>query len=102
MVRNMASRKIKVLHMITELPVGGAQDNTLLTIEHLDKEKYDVTLLSSPGGSWVNRARRIQNVRVLLNTKLQRRIHPIQNVLGYTKSRNGKPSGSSSSIEPEE
>lgn len=67
--------------MITELPVGGAQDNTLLTVEHLDKEKYDVTLLSSPGGSWVGRAQSIPNVRVVLNTKLQRRIHPISDLV---------------------
>jgi glycosyltransferase involved in cell wall biosynthesis len=66
--------------MITELPVGGAQDNTLLTVEHLDKEKYDVTLMSSPGGSWVNRALSIPGIRVVLNDRLQRRIHPISDL----------------------
>ena len=68
-------RKIKVLHMITELPVGGAQDNTLLTVEHLDKSEYDITLLSSPVGSWVERAQNIPDVRVTLISRLQRKIH---------------------------
>jgi len=73
-------QKTKVLHMITELPVGGAQDNTLLTVEHLDKDKYDVTLMSSPGGSWVERALGIPDIRVVLNDRLQRRIHPISDL----------------------
>jgi glycosyltransferase involved in cell wall biosynthesis len=66
--------------MITELPVGGAQDNTLLTVEHLNKDKYDVTLMSSPGGAWVDRALSIPGIRVILNDRLQRRIHPISDL----------------------
>ena len=71
--------------MITELPVGGAQDNTLLTVEHLDKEKYDVTLMSSPGGSWVDRALSIPDIRVVLNKRLQRKIHPISDLAAIWK-----------------
>lgn len=40
--------RIKVLHVITRLVVGGAQDNTLLTVRHLDRGRYDVTLASGP------------------------------------------------------
>ncbi len=38
--------KIKVLHIITRLDKGGSAQNTLLTVSRLDKEKFDVTLLS--------------------------------------------------------
>ncbi|UCE17748.1 MAG: glycosyltransferase family 4 protein [Gemmatimonadota bacterium] len=78
-------RKIKVLHMITELPVGGAQDNTLLTVSHLDKRKYDVTLLSSPAGSWVQRAQNIPGIRVLLEKSIQREIHLISDFVAFWK-----------------
>lgn len=40
--------KIKVLHIITRLDKGGSAENTFLTLKGLDKEKYDVTLMSGP------------------------------------------------------
>ena len=42
--------KIKAAHIITKLELGGAQQNTLYTVQHLDKDKYDVTLISGRGG----------------------------------------------------
>ncbi len=44
----MPSERIRVLHIITRLIVGGAQENTLLTVEHLDRVRYEVTLASGP------------------------------------------------------
>ncbi|HNW45356.1 MAG TPA: glycosyltransferase [Elusimicrobiales bacterium] len=41
---------IKVLHIITRLDFGGAQANTLYTVAHLDRSKFDVSLLAGPGG----------------------------------------------------
>lgn len=41
---------IKVVHIITRLDFGGAQANTLYTVAHLDREKFDVSLLAGPGG----------------------------------------------------
>ena len=40
--------KTKVLHIITRLDKGGSAENTFLTVKGLDKEKYDVTLMSGP------------------------------------------------------
>jgi glycosyltransferase involved in cell wall biosynthesis len=40
--------KIKVLHIITRLDKGGSAENTFLTVKGLDKERYDVTLMSGP------------------------------------------------------
>lgn len=49
-------KKLKVLHLITRLVVGGAQDNTLLTIEKSDRTKFNVHLASNPDGFWYSRA----------------------------------------------
>jgi len=41
-------RKIKVLHIITRLDKGGSAENTFLNLVGLDKNIYDVTLMSGP------------------------------------------------------
>jgi glycosyltransferase involved in cell wall biosynthesis len=41
-------RPLKVLHIITRLIKGGAQENTLLTVLGLREKGYDVMLLSGP------------------------------------------------------
>jgi glycosyltransferase involved in cell wall biosynthesis len=38
-----------VLHLITHLDHGGAQDNTLLTVAGLDRRRYRVDLVAGPG-----------------------------------------------------
>jgi glycosyltransferase involved in cell wall biosynthesis len=40
--------RIRVLHVITRLVVGGAQENTVLTVRHLNRQRYDVALASGP------------------------------------------------------
>jgi glycosyltransferase involved in cell wall biosynthesis len=42
-------RHTRVLHVITHLDHGGAQDNTLLTVAGLDRARYRVDLLGGPG-----------------------------------------------------
>ncbi len=44
----MPRSRIRVLHVITRLILGGAQENTLLTVDRLDRGRYDVTLASGP------------------------------------------------------
>ena len=39
-----------VVHLITKLELGGAQLNTVHTVEHLDPNCFDTYLLSGPGG----------------------------------------------------
>src|SRR3954451_12025350 len=41
--------RLRVLHVITHLDHGGAQDNTLLTVEGLDRDRYVVDVASGPG-----------------------------------------------------
>ena len=40
---------IKVLHIITQLELGGAQKNVLQILAGLDQQKYDIYLISSRG-----------------------------------------------------
>ena len=39
------NRKIRVAHIITRIITGGAEENTLYTVEGLDKGKYDVDII---------------------------------------------------------
>ena len=47
----MNGNRISVLHLITRLDLGGAQLNTLFTVEHLDAQRFAVVLLCGPGGA---------------------------------------------------
>ena len=69
----------KILHLITELVVGGAQDNTLTTVEGLDRGRYEVHLAGAPGGEWVEWARRAAD-RVHLLPNMKREISPAHDV----------------------
>lgn len=40
------NKKIRVLHIITRLDKGGSAQNTLLTVSRLNKERFNVTLIS--------------------------------------------------------
>ena len=44
--------KIKVLHIITRLIRGGAEQNTLLTVRGLERLGYDVSLAAGPSDEW--------------------------------------------------
>ena len=39
-------RKIKVAHIIARMITGGADENTLFTIEGLNEEKYEIDLIT--------------------------------------------------------
>ena len=52
-----ATRKPKVLHLITLSAVGGAQDNTFTTARLHDRARYEVHVACNPDGPWNERAR---------------------------------------------
>lgn len=74
------SQKKKVLHLITELVIGGAQDNTLLTVEGLSRERYVVHTAGAPGGTWVNRAQSVSDEVYFIN-HMRRNISPRHDLL---------------------
>ncbi len=70
--------KIKVIHIITLLELGGAQQNTLFTVRHLNPEKYDVGLIAGSGGILDEEAGKIAHVRTIFVKNLVRPIRPWQ------------------------
>lgn len=80
----MQVKKIKVAHIITRLIVGGAQENTLYTIEHLQKQKdIHVTLISGeslgPEGKLYEKDD-FKLKRLIVNPFLTREIEPVKDL----------------------
>jgi glycosyltransferase involved in cell wall biosynthesis len=79
---------LRVLHIITRLIVGGAQENTLLSVEGLDKlSEYEVTLATGidkgPEGDLLERARR--TTRLFVIPELGRSISPFADLKAFWK-----------------
>ncbi len=82
-------RKIKIAHVITRLIIGGAQENTIFTVEGLSKTgDYDVTLITGPplgpegsllDGKWRN------SVKLILIPEMRRAINPLLDAITYFK-----------------
>lgn len=78
-------KRVKVLHVITHLGAGGALDNTLLTVERLPRERYEVDLaaghLPAEKGytTWEERSRQCAD-RLYLFPGLQRQVHPVRDL----------------------
>ncbi len=77
---------MKILHIITRLIVGGAQENTLLTCQGLHQRGHEVTLLTGPGvgpeGSLLERARS-DGYTVLEHPALVRNPQPLKDARAY-------------------
>ena len=52
----MNKNKAKIVHIITKMELGGAQQNTLYTVSHLNPEKFQVYLITGPGGELYDQA----------------------------------------------
>ena len=77
------TERIKILHIITNLPVGGAQDNTLITVERLNRSFYDVTLMCAPEGQWIRRALQAKDLKLTFVDELIRPIHLLYDVVAF-------------------
>lgn len=67
--------KIKLYEVITKLELGGAQLSTLELIQSLDKEVYDISLLTAPGGELLPEAAALKGVKVVAIPSLRRKIN---------------------------
>lgn len=65
-----------VVHVITRLEWGGAQENTLYTVGSLDPQKFDRVLVSGKGGMLDARAAAICGARFLQVESMVREIRP--------------------------
>ena len=54
--------KSKVIHVITKLELGGAQKVTLMTLERLPRDRYELGLVTGPDGLLVDWANRIEGL----------------------------------------
>jgi len=73
--------KIKVAHIITELELGGAQQNTIYTVEQLDRTKYEPVLITGPGGILDQEVKNNPKVRCLFIPHIVRPISPFRDTL---------------------
>lgn len=70
-------------HVITLLEWGGAQENTLYTLESLDPRKFDRVLIAGKGGMLDSRAAKISGIRFLQVDSLVREIRPAADATAY-------------------
>ena len=77
---------MKVVHIITRLILGGAQENTLITCKLLAQRGHDVTLITGPAigpeGELFNQTKG-QDYKVITVNKLIRAICPLNDTLSY-------------------
>ena len=78
---NCGPRKLKVIHIITMLEMGGAQGNTLFTVANLDRSKFDVGLITGPGGILDEEAKKIPDISLTFAPPLVREVHPVKDAL---------------------
>ena len=76
--------RIRVLHVITRLIVGGAQENTIDTCHRLDRSRFEVDLLSGPQlgaeGELVSTVDR-QRVGFMVLPSLVRELNPLKDLM---------------------
>lgn len=82
------SEPVRVLHIITRLIVGGAQENTLLSVEGLDRlPEYEATLVTGvdngPEGDLLERAHR--TTKLVIVAELGRNINPFADFIAFWK-----------------
>lgn len=79
---------MKIIHIITRLIVGGAQENTLINCKLLADAGHEVTLITGPalgpeGGLFEKT--QDEKYKVLVVEQLVRPIHPVVDLLAYYK-----------------
>ena len=87
----MKKKKLKICHLITRMIVGGAQENTLLSVIGQMEQGHDVTLVTGPSpgpeGELLKKSRLLEkyDIKVREFPELIRPIHPIVDLKAYFK-----------------
>jgi glycosyltransferase involved in cell wall biosynthesis len=84
--KNAPAEPIRVLHIITRMIVGGAQENTLLSVVGLDAmSQYDVTLVSGIDkgreGELLSQAR--ETTKLIVLPEMGRSINPFADLVAF-------------------
>jgi glycosyltransferase involved in cell wall biosynthesis len=82
---------LKIVHIITRLILGGAQENTLITCKLLAQRGHDVTLITGPAigpeGELFEQTKN-QKYKVIVIDEMIRAIHPVKDFAAYKKIKN--------------
>jgi glycosyltransferase involved in cell wall biosynthesis len=73
--------KLKVVHIITKLELGGAQINTVYTYENLDENRFDTYLLTGPGGILTDQVKKKEHLFIIKD--LVRPINPLKDLKAF-------------------
>jgi glycosyltransferase involved in cell wall biosynthesis len=77
---------MRIIHIITRLILGGAQENTLITCKLLAQRGHDVTLITGPAigpeGELFEQTKN-QNYKVIVVDRLRRAINPYNDTVSY-------------------
>ena len=74
---------VKVVHLVTRLDLGGAQQNTLHTVRGLDRSRFEPVLVCGPGGMLDEEALGDASIRVIFVEALRRDISPAHDLLAF-------------------
>jgi len=74
------SDRIRIVHVITRLDLGGAQQNTLHCVATHDRDRFDVGLIAGAGGRLDDRARAIADADVALVPWLRHPVSPVHDL----------------------
>src|SRR5437867_10858855 len=77
--------RAKVFHLITKLDLGGAQKVTLMTLERLPRDRYELGLVASPEGLLVEWANRIPGLKRVWISSIVRQVQPIKVALAFVR-----------------
>jgi glycosyltransferase involved in cell wall biosynthesis len=79
---------LKIVHIITRLILGGAQENTLITCKELAARGHDVTLITGPAlgpeGELFEQTKN-QKYKTIVIDSLRRQINPIYDIPAYNQ-----------------
>jgi len=79
---------MKIVHIITRLILGGAQENTLITCRMLAQRGHDVTLITGPAigpeGALYEQAEEC-GCKIIILDELRREINPVYDIPAYLK-----------------
>jgi glycosyltransferase involved in cell wall biosynthesis len=84
----LKDKRVRVLHLITRLIIGGAQENTMYTAALLNKDRYDVRIVSGPQtgseGSLIEEVIS-REIPLVILPELGREINPLKDFLAFFK-----------------
>jgi len=79
---------LKIVHVITRLILGGAQENTLITCKLLAERGHDVTLITGPAlgpeGELFHQTKG-QKYETVVIDEMRRAIEPVKDFVSYSK-----------------